>query len=96
MRKFKCRPFHDIEVDLDADETYDHLPKTVKELHDRMLKKIGYAYCYFNFLNTWWPKDQQDRVMKLIEEHCNDWYQNDIKILRERVFMFEDEIENMC
>lgn len=95
MRKFKTRPFGD-EVDLDSDETYSHLPTTVTELHDRMLENIGYSYCYFNFLNKNWSITQQNRVNKLINEYCNDWYQTDPKVLRERVFMFEDETENMC
>lgn len=93
---FKPRPFREWEEDLDDDETYKHLPKTAKELHECMLKKIGYAFCYFNYLNKGWDEVQQNRVMKLIEEHCNDWYQDDVKVMRERVYMFDDEIENMC
>ena len=37
MREFKTSPFGDI-VDLDDNKTYNYLPKTVKELHNYMLK----------------------------------------------------------
>jgi hypothetical protein len=39
---------------------------------------------------------QKKRVLELIDEYCKDWYQEDVKIIRERVFMFQNEIENMC
>ena len=38
----------------------------------------------------------EKRVEKLIKEYCDDWYNNDINILRERCFMIDDETENMC
>lgn len=53
MRKFRCRPFGDVEVDLDDPKTYKHLPKNTNELRQKMLSEIGYAYCYMNF----WHKD---------------------------------------
>ena len=95
MRKFKSRPFG-TEFDLDADETYDYLPKSANELQNYMMKRIGYSYCYFKYLNNPWSETQQKRVEKLIKEFCDDWYNTDIKVLRERCFMFDNEIENMC
>lgn len=95
MREFKTSPFGHI-VDLDSDETYDYLPKTVSELQNYMMKSIGYAYCYFKYLRNPWDKAQEERVEKLIKEFCDDWYNTDIKVLRERCFMFDDETENMC
>jgi len=51
MRKHYERPFGP-EVDLDNPETYKHLPQTIEELNDRMLKNIGYATCYMDY---WHP-----------------------------------------
>lgn len=104
MRKFACRPFGDIEVDLDDPKTYDHLPKNLNELRTKMLSEIGYAYCYMNF----WHKDifteysagrgQKKRVEALVKNFTENerpnyentlWYQ-------EQIFLFQDEKENMC
>lgn len=99
MRKFTCRPFSD-EVDLDDPKTYDHLPKTTKELRQLMLSEIGYAYCYMNF----WHKEvfemcnQKGKVDELIKIFTDNEKKNYDNILwyQEQIFLFQDEIENMC
>lgn len=106
MRIFKCRPFGE-EVDLDNPETYEGLPKTVKELREMMLAKIGFAYCYTEF----WHKDlfdkmdkvQRNRIKLLVKNFTENekqyWGKNGedaVLWYQEQIFLFEDEIENMC
>lgn len=97
MREFKnfCG---DIE-DLDDDKTYSHLPKTSKDLRKKIWEEIGYAYLYMNF----WHNDvdfglQKDRIEKMIYNYAQEDknHYEDIKWLREWLFIFLDEIENMC
>lgn len=100
MRIHKLSPFGQV-VNLDNPETYSHLPNTDRELDDLMFKHIGYAYCYMNFFNTdldWEGCGQKQRVHKLIQEYCtNRQYKwGDHMWFKEQVFLFEDEIENMC
>lgn len=102
MRKFKCRPFLDFEVDLDDPTTYSYLPQNTKELRQKMLAEIGYAYCYMNF----WHKDifgkrdggQKERVELLVKNFTENESKNYENILwyQEQIFLFEDETENMC
>jgi hypothetical protein len=101
MRKFICRPFGD-EVDLDDPKTYDYLPQNTKELRQKMFSEIGYSFCYMNF----WHKDifgkqdagQKKRVQLLIKNFTENERQNYNNILwyQEQIFLFQDEIENMC
>lgn len=100
MRKFICSPFGEVEVDLDDPKTYEHLPQNIKELRQMMLAQIGYAYCYMKF----WHKDtfgkgaQKKRIKKLIKTFTNNEKDNYNNILwyQEQIFLFQDEIENMC
>lgn len=91
------------EVDLDNPETYCYLPNNSKELDNRMFRDIGYALVYMDWFHhdiflTDYGWEQRVRVKKLIdyfaEERKNHY--NDILWLKEQVFLFEDEIENMC
>jgi hypothetical protein len=99
MRKFITCPFKD-KVDLDNPKTYSHLPKTAKNLTKLMLSEIGYYYCYVNF----WHKErykedkQKERVEKLIQDFTDNHYANHKNVLwlQEQIFIFQDEIENMC
>lgn len=103
MRKFKCGPFNDFEVDLDDPETYNQLPKDLKELRKLMLSEIGYTYCYMNF----WHSDifdgkrdggQRERVNQLVKDFTENERHNYKNVLwyQEQIFLFQDEIENMC
>jgi len=102
MRKFNCNPFKDIEVDLDDPEIYNHLPADARELRQMMLSEIGYYHCYVNY----WHKDifdendygQKARVEALIKYFTENEKQNydDVLWYKEQVFLFQDEIENMC
>jgi len=100
MREFKTSPYGDI-VDLDDKETFKHLPNTIKSLGKLMLSEIGYAICYMDY----WHKDvfkiddpQRKRVNKLIKDFTENEINNykNVKWYREQVFLFQDEIENMC
>ena len=103
MRLFKQKGCN-YKVDLGDPKTYEHLPNTLDEIRDRMFKEIGYYYVYV----AHWYRDinfgeQYIRVENMIKTFAeNDmnyrydstneniiWYQ-------ERVFLFLDEIENMC
>lgn len=102
MRKFKCAPYGDYEVDLDDPKTYEHLPQIVKELREKMFFEIGYSYCYMNF----WHADifnkndggQKTRVELLVKNFTENEKQNYNNVLwyQEQLFLFQDEIENMC
>lgn len=86
------------EVDLDNPDTYKHLPDTLKELDDRFLKEIGYTQCYFKYFHPYWDKKQIKRVEILIKEYCENrrvWWDN-IPLFKEKLYLFENEIENMC
>ena len=118
MRKFKCRPFHDIEVDLDDPETYKDYPQDWSILDDMMFQKIGYAITYMDYLRPEvFPKRkklfqnpytgetqvdcsylQRQRVYKLINEFAQQrrHHYGNVLWLQEKIFLFEDEIENMC
>lgn len=72
MRKHYESPYGP-EVDLDNPETYNHLPQTINELNDRMLKNIGYVTCYMDY---WHP----DIFLKEKGEpdFSRDWTQEEI------------------
>lgn len=111
MRPFKTRPFGDI-VDLDDDSTYLYLSnKTARELEVIMLSEIGYALCYMNISHSdLYPHSKSDndlydsgynqrkRIEKLIDFYWKNRinHYDDIKWIREQIFIFQDEIENMC
>ena len=88
-------------VDLDDESTYEHLIGTFGELKNLMYAKIGYYYCYVEF----YYKDifktenkQKNRVKKLIKNFTENIHENNNNILwiKEQIFIFDDEIENMC
>lgn len=60
MRKY-IESFDKGMVNLDNPKTYDHLPKTIAKLNDRMLREIGYATCYMDY---WHPDVFQKRKRK--------------------------------
>lgn len=101
-RKFKDRTVGYFEVDLDDPSTYSHLPRNITELRQLMLSEIGYAHCYMNY----WHSDvfgttgneQKIRVENLIKKFAENYKKNynDILWLQEQIFIFQDEIENMC
>ena len=101
MRKFKCRPFNDVEVDLDDPKTYSYLPQNVKELDDFMFKEIGQALVYMkHFHPEFFPKNnsQRIRIEKLIKDFADNRKNNYENVLwyQEQIFLFQDETENMC
>lgn len=102
MRKYICSPFGE-EVDLDDENTYSHLPNTVKELDDLMFKEIGFALCYMDYYHPDWfngkrDNGQKEKVKNLIKEFLNNRIDNyyNVKWFREQIFIFQDQIENMC
>jgi len=102
MREFKTS-FNGSAVDLDNPQTYDYLPNNPKELDDKMFSEIGYVLCYMNNFHPDWFRCRRDggqrkRVMKLIENFCNERknHYSDVLWLQEQVYLFQDETENMC
>ena len=91
-------------VDLDDPETYENLPNTVGEIRNKLLEEIGYSYVYINY----WHADvdfgdQPKRINKLIEnfsknekDHRFQPSKSDVLWYQEQLFLFIDEIENMC
>ena len=96
MRKFT--DFLGYEFDLDDPETYEYLPQTWKDADNMMMQEIGYAYLYFEHWHTDWQKNQIDWVYKLIEEYAEGRRHNCNNLLwiQEKLYIFMDEIENMC
>jgi hypothetical protein len=101
MREFQTSPFGD-KIDLDDPQNYSHLPQNTEALRNLMLKEIGYYYCYTQF----WHKDifdsdtsgQVRRVENLIKDFTDNERENYDNVLwyQEKVYLFLDEIENMC
>ncbi|GMR07000.1 MAG: hypothetical protein BMS9Abin26_0002 [Gammaproteobacteria bacterium] len=102
MREFRRSPSGEI-VDLDDSETYSHLPGNRKDCVDLLFQKIGFTHLYMNYI---YPEsftdgkglEQKNRVHEFISKYVDTdksgiddvlWYQ-------EQVFLFQDEIENMC
>ena len=96
MKEFKTE-FGEI-VDLDNEETYSHLPTNITELNQRIQREIGFCYCYFNYWHKPWDDKQEARVEILIEKYTFEWRDNldNLQWHRETLFIFLDEIENMC
>jgi hypothetical protein len=102
MRKFQCRFGED--VDLDDPKTYNYLPNTTTELRNLLFSEIGFYYCYVNF----WHKDvydkwdsclsQKERVEQFIKDFTETEKENYANVLwyKEKIFLFQEEIENMC
>ena len=101
MREYKCSDLSGEVVDLDDPKTYDYLPDEAKELNDLMLREIGYALSYMDYIHTdiFPPNDdQRERVVKLIKafwKSRRDNWENPMWF-KEQIFLFQDETENMC
>ena len=97
MRMFKTSPFG-YEEDLDNPKTFSYLPNSIKELRTLMLSEIGFHYCYVNY---WHPLDfdmQRKNVERLIKDFTENERLNYKNIIwyKEQIFLFQNEIENMC
>ena len=100
MRKFICSPFGD-EVDLDNPETFDYLPDDANQLRDILFKEFGWSHLYMNFLHPdVFTKDdsQRERIEKFMKNYAEYHMKNydNVIWLKEQVFLFQDEVENMC
>jgi hypothetical protein len=99
MRKFVCSLGE--EVDLDNKDTYSYLPDDANQLRDILFKDFGWSQLYMNYLHfdIFDKKDIQririDKFMKSYSENHLKNYDN-VFWLKEQVFLFQDEIENMC
>jgi len=89
--------------DLDDPQTYVFYPDDCDVLDKLMFKDIGFALVYYKYfhpdsLNDITVKEQMNRIDKLIETFCKDRKNNYKNILwyKEQLFLFQDEIENMC
>jgi hypothetical protein len=101
MREF-VTAFGD-KVDLDDPATYKHLPQEKDKVLERLYQEVGYAHLYI--MGKKWErlsKEQVRRVRALTEEISkffgwdkNMWNESTI-FWQEKLFIFLDEIENMC
>lgn len=102
MRKFNTGGLDNLEVDLDDESLYSHLPDNLEVLRSLMFQEIGYVYCYMDF----WHNDifgkndggQRERVIKIIKNFTDNEnnHRGDRQWLKEKIFIFQCEIENMC
>ena len=108
MRPYRLTDTSGETVDLDDEAIYAHLPSTHEELRDRMWKDIGYALSYMDYIHRdRFPLDNEQRIRVTVlvtrfwREGCEDLESGTLKRsvprwLREQIYVFEDEIENMC
>lgn len=101
MRNFKCSLEEN--VNLDDPKTYSYLPNNCNDLDKLMFQYIGFALVYMDWLNwndysTGYGWKQRIRVKELITYFADNrkHHYGDLMWLKEQVFLFEDEIENMC
>src|SRR5687767_3048817 len=102
MRMFQCAIGP--EVDLDDPETYKRLPQTVPGVLEKLYKEVGYARLYVlgvhDFTSSECGRAQLERIAKLESEIAGFFggrlYQQSLIFWQEKLFVFEDEIENMC
>jgi hypothetical protein len=85
-------------VDLDDPKTYEYLPQTEKELDNKMFEEIGKALVYVKYFRPGWDKKQVKRINILIKDFADNRQKNygNVQWIKEQVFMFQDETENMC
>lgn len=97
MRNFNCSPYGN-QVDLDDPITYKHLPNDIDSLRTKMLSEIGYTYLYLNYWNKGWDECQKTRIEILIESFATNERENFKNVMwyKEQLFIFQNEIENMC
>ena len=101
MRIFKTSPFG-IEADLDNPELYKYLPNDFYELRDIFFKEVGYSYWYMNYRHNYSGslgfESQKKRIDIMIKDFTENYDKNinNIMWLKEKIFLFQDEIENMC
>ncbi len=89
------------EFDLDDPTTYDYLPKDLEGLSRSMWYEIGFALWYMDYhMPDFYTKDypQRIRVESLIRKFTDGRLENCQNVLwwQEQIFLFQDEIENMC
>ncbi len=87
------------EVDLDDPATYAHLPQTLKGVTNQLYREIGYARVYV-LRNARpgrkWDKAQRARIKEMVRAIAADADSLPLVHWQERLFLFLDEIENMC
>lgn len=101
MRIYKSNPFG-YELDLDNSDNFDYLPKNMDELRNIWFKEVGYSYWYMNFLHKdvfdKFGDNQKLKINKYIQDYNDNFMQNfnNILWLQEKIFLLQDNIENMC
>lgn len=101
MRIFKTSPFGD-ECDLDDPKLYSYLPDDFYELRNILFKEIGYSYWYMNYLHNYSGylgfESQKERIHIMIKDFTDNYNENinNIMWIKEKIFLFQNEIENMC
>ncbi len=89
-------------VDLDDPNTYKHLSDDTADLDDLMFKEIGMALAYMDYFRPEFFEDkdggQRKRVNALIKDYCDNRKHNWHSALwfKEKIFRFQEEVENMC
>ena len=96
MREFKT--VFDGVVDLDDPNTYDHLPRDVEQLRNRIWLEVGFSHVWQKHWHPDGKTNQPERVEILVKELADNYkaeYNNHLW-LQEFLFRFIEETENMC
>lgn len=87
--------------DLDDPKTYARFPQTIRDVQEALWRKIGYAAVYViahQFSESECGQKQIDRIGVLVEAVAKGQEQRGKPLIwwQEQLYLFEDEIENMC
>ena len=90
-----------MEVDLDDESIYSYLPTTYKGCYDEFMKQVGEAYWYITFIHKDWDPKQVKRIYDLVQKFTDERYIDrtigeKYKWMRETLWIFIEETENMC
>lgn len=90
---------HGVAVDLDDPNTYKDYPQDVTEVINELYKKIGYSQVYmirYDFVSSKYGREQMYRIQNFLHTLAIDWKGKDLLWWQKQLFLFRDEVENMC
>jgi len=88
-------------VDLDDESIYQGMPTTERECYNEFMKQVGEAYWYVTFVYPNHDPKQVKRINDLIQKYTDERHlertkEEQYKWIRETLWIFIEETENMC